>query len=245
MPLSPGGMVYQQLEYNPGLQTSGDLEPGTLSISGTSKPLVPTYSTTLTIPVAPDGIEVMRLAVFLQSTGFTLNGAATVLNFSLEQNNSEIGYGTFSNFISAFDSVDAPLTGPATYDLYLWPDADSIDVVEAIIDVGVGAVASGIWPSGKRVLRITKSGIVTPMAQVISRQGSGSDVHFYPTNDLLKVMDGAWLTEGYGGGALPSWTPYRGAPNVFVNPSYMWIGINATADQEIGYLDKLIMNFAS
>ncbi len=176
MPLSPGGMVYQQLEYNPGLQDSGDLEPGTLSISGTSKPLIPTYSTTLTIPAPSDS----RIVVTRIFSGFrayiTLVGTATQLNYDLYIDGVSVKSGAVivaggGAYGAAFcDIITGDLTGAGLYELYLWPDADSVNLTIINIYAGVGGIPyqdnATDHEQGKPILSLDYSGFASAAAEV-------------------------------------------------------------------------------
>jgi len=131
-----------KIEYTPGLQDTGDLEAGTKTVTATSKPGSPDYTSEESLAVPPEGIVVDRTFGRLDINITAFNAGATKLNFSLEINGVEK--------LSGF--MDAPVGGKAassawgdlgaggawTVTIYLWADQDTIELDAVQFRFGVG-----------------------------------------------------------------------------------------------------------
>ena len=163
------------LSYAPNLQDSGDLESAQHGVTVTSQPVLPDYSTSLTVPAPADARWVVkrvgvRLAVTIDSlAGSTLYG-------SLQVNGSERKTftltGTGEKF-TGFDLTEGQFqTGaPTLYDLFLWTDAGEAVVSQCRIWQGVGSADTGYnYPF---CLQLMHEGLVQWMIET-NRTGTGS-----------------------------------------------------------------------
>lgn len=144
----------ESITYTPGIQESGDLESATKNIIALTEPGSPDYSTTMLVPTPDDDrLQVLRLAVRLQVTVDSWMGGGTILNYRIQRNGISVGTGTLTNtgatgdLIIAHDITEPAgnLTGPSSYDIYLWVDTGDcvISGVKAWGGVGTNIVNPG------------------------------------------------------------------------------------------------------
>ena len=169
----------ETIVYNPGLQDSGDLEPGTKTITATSKPLVVDYTANLTTPNVPDTrVVVRRLCQRLNIHIDSFGGAqpATKLNYSIVVNAIERATGEF-NGVNADNLISWDVTegqfnlGSAnTIEVFLWVDNGNAVISVCQLWQGVGTCTTG-WSSFP--FEVKHSGLAQ-VSTNFSRIGSGS-----------------------------------------------------------------------
>lgn len=190
----------ETIKYLPGLQDSGDLEGATKTITATSKPGTPDYSTSLTVPSPPDarlsiGQLGLRLKVHIDSFGGA--PAATKLYATVEVK------GTILNRINAFEFTSAGADNFASSEVtvfnigtandvkvYFWVDQGEavISVCQVLLAVGQG----GQLYECARVLNVDHSGFVS-FSVHWKREGTGN--HYIYVTSPKNVWDetaGLW-----------------------------------------------------
>jgi hypothetical protein len=179
--------------YNPGLQDSGDLEAGTKTITATSKPQTPDYTTNLTAPNVPNSkLIVRRLCqrIYIHIDSFGGVPLATKLCYSIVINTVERATGEFTgvgvdNFFS-WDIIEGQfiLGDPNNIQVFLWVDAGNAIVSLCQLWQGVGTCTTG-WSSFP--IDVKHSGLAQVSAN-FARIGSGSiGCHLMPlgTNSAM------------------------------------------------------------
>jgi len=119
-----GGGTLQVVDYLPGVAGSGDLEPGTKTITVTSQPATPDYSTTLTLPSPPQDMSVLRLCLRVRiyiDISDTFAYYAVYLN-GAQLFSSQSSYQQTGDWTGAGDVLppDIVLGSPDQVDIYLW-----------------------------------------------------------------------------------------------------------------------------
>jgi hypothetical protein len=159
--------------YSPGLADSGDLEPGTRSVSATSRPPSPDYSANLTLPAPPDPrLQVLRLGlrVRVNIAGWGGNPAATTLFYAVRVNGSDRLSGSWTTTGTQTVADDLPMGSfnlgpPNLVELFLWADRGFVDVTLAQFWLAVGSRQTAGNLSGG-VLQLQHRGLLSLAAQV-------------------------------------------------------------------------------
>lgn len=167
----------ESIEYAPGLQDSGDLEPATKTITATSKQPTQDYIANLTIPATGDSrLSVNRLVLRLQLTIDSFGGGAITLNFSIEVNGVERLADSLPGTGVNYKAVDLALgqfnLGTAnTIKIYLWVDQGNAVVSVAQVWLAVGSCATNYVNTPCVVL--AHAGFVQ-LSGLIRKQGTGT-----------------------------------------------------------------------
>ncbi len=172
----------ESITYTPGIQESGDLESATKNIVALTEPGNPDYSTTMLVPTPEDDrLQVLRLAVRLQVTVDSWMGGGTVLYYHIQRNGISVGTGTLTNtgatgdLIIAHDITDPAgnLTGPSSYDIYLWVDTGDCVISGVKAWGGVGTINS---TSSVAILSISHTGLI--FVTCFHYRGAGTGNHY-------------------------------------------------------------------
>lgn len=218
MPLSnPIGEQVEQITYAPDVQTSGDMEAATSTISATSEPGAADYSDELTLAAPSDSrLVVLRIGIRLQVTVDSWGGGGTTLNYRIKRGGASIVTGTLTAasatgaLYAVTDVTTGTLTGAATYDVYLWVDAGSCVISLAQLWAGVGMTDGAT--SGETCLRLDYYGAVKVSHYVI-RIGSGTFAGGYWSGTGSTLSEKLLLV---GSGSSSSWPSSTYAPFLFV-----------------------------
>lgn len=174
---------HELLSYSPGLQDSGDLEPGTHSVTAASKQATPDYTANLTIAAPSARLTVKRLGLRLQVTIDSFGGApqATQLSYSVEVNGVQRATGNWTATGAQYAVVDL-LQGQFNLGtaneakVYLWVDQGNAVVSLCQVWLAVGTTDTAAPHS---CLALAHAGLFTALFEAM-RQGTGS-----PTMRLL------------------------------------------------------------
>jgi len=187
--------------YNPGLQSSGDLEAATKTITATAKPATADYSTNLTIASPPDDrLKITLLGLRWQVTIDSFGTGTTTLNYSVHVNGTERKTGSWTATGDQFDGVNLTegqfnLGTANAIEIFLWVDAGAgatISVVQFWLAWGyVGSVWN--W-----IADLAHDGYFS-IQGFVTREGTGQP-HFRVSGEP-KVYIHVQLYYVYGAGA--------------------------------------------
>jgi len=179
---SDTGAKIESITYTPGIQESSDLEAATRNISSFVEPGSPDYNTTLVAPTPDDDrLQVLRIAVRLQATVDSWAESGTVLNYRIKRNGLSVGTGTLTDAGATGDlfiahDITEPagnLTGPSSYDIFLWVNTGSCVISVVKVWGGVGTVNSS---SSAAILLTNHTGVI--FVTCFHYRGAGTGDHY-------------------------------------------------------------------
>ncbi len=203
------------IRYRPVLQDSGDLEAGTKTITATSKPGTPDYTTNLTTPASLDSRLVVkrlghRLLIHIDSFGGS--PGATKLCYSVEVNGVERATGEFTG--AGADNVKAwaltegqfNLGSANTLEVFLWVDQGNavVSVCQLWQAIGVPGVSFPFQPAMTAIV-VKHSGMLIPQA-LAAMDGTGTNYLYVCNSDAVwaeevqvKVISGQYTSLNFEG----------------------------------------------
>ena len=165
----------ERMGYNPGgAQDSGDMEPGTSTITATAKQGTPDYSTGLTVPAPTDSrISVTRLGLRLQVTIDSIT--AGQLNYSVEVNGTERLTGSWTGTGAKYAVVDLTsgqfnLGSANTVEVFLWVDTGNAVVSLCQVWLAPGSTSTD-W-AGQECLVVAHRGFMSAGIRLSSVGGT-------------------------------------------------------------------------
>lgn len=228
----------ESIAYSIGLQDSGDLEATTKTITATTKPATPDYTSTLTIPAVPDNrLEVLRTAIRVQIDidSFGSTPVATKLFCTVEVNGVEklsaVEFTAVGANLAAVDLTAGFNLGSAnTLEVFLWVDQGEVVVSLAQLWMTVGTTLTSGRPT---VLKIRHSGLLA-LASRLKRVGTGT-----PILQLCPAAT-AWVTFAEASG----FNGILKAP-AFVCISGSLIVCYGTVTTDLNYVENIYLHFRS
>ncbi|MBI4302323.1 MAG: hypothetical protein HY664_06945 [Chloroflexi bacterium] len=230
--------MIEQITYTPGIQDSGDLEPGTKSVVATAKQASPDYSTNLTVPAITNSqIAVPQLGLRLQVTIDSFGGspAATQLFYSIEVNGVEKATGiwnaTGAQYAGANVAADFSLGTANQIKVYLWVDQGNAVVSLCQVWLAVGTYGT----TAKFPVVLTHAGLGA-VSWIFKRQGSGNGSYWYL--DKAAYVLGTWQgRHAYGSG-----TPANGAAQILgltIMGTGWALSLAGTVVTDLAYVDEI------
>ncbi len=188
--------------YAPGLADSGDMEPGTRSITATSRPSSADYSVSVSVPLPPDPrVTVLRMGVRARVgiANFGGSPAAGALFYALRVNGVDRLSGSWTapgNQTAVEDLQPGAfnLGSPNLLELFLWVDRGQVDVNLAQVWLAVGSKQSSSVMAP--VVQVRHQGLASLVAQVdVAGAGSPTIALSHPQQPALEmaVVQGAGL----------------------------------------------------
>ncbi|MBI4333635.1 MAG: hypothetical protein HY673_20415, partial [Chloroflexi bacterium] len=202
--------------YAPGLQDSGDLEPATKTVTETTKPATPDYTTSLTVPAPSDSrLTVKQLALRGNIHIDSFGGApqATKVYCTVECNGVEkvlavqLTSAGVDNLFSQDITADFNLGTANQLKVYLWVDQGDavISICQLWLAVGTNETVNLDWLVG-----LAHTGMLTLMWR-FPRLGTGTSTMLF--------TEGDWA----GGGCKYC----QGTPSSYANDDQIWLVLAA------------------